>query len=42
MISKHFDVVKVSDQCHQLHSAGKMFKVEFNQDDNKKHLLEYY
>ena len=39
MIKKHFDVIKVSDKCYQLHSAGRMFKVEFDKNDNKKRCL---
>lgn len=40
MIKRHFDVIKISDQCYQLHSAGRMFKVEFDKNDKKKCMFE--
>ena len=41
MFQDQFDVIKVSEKCYQLHSAGKMFKIEFDEDDIKKEMFDY-
>lgn len=41
MFKNNFDILKVSERCYQLHCAGKMFKIEFDENDNKQSMFDY-
>ena len=41
MFKNNFDILKVSERCYQLHCAGKMFRIEFDENDNKQSMFDY-